>query len=265
MFNGLLLNPAYAGAHEALDVTALARKQWVNFNGAPETANLTAHTALKNKKLNLGMVLEKERYGIYSHNKASLSYAYRFPLATGKLSLGAGLGVDVSSYNWNNMQLYHPDDPTFAVNAARSILPDATFGCFYFTKSFYSGFSLQNLIKFPEQGFSSFIFNSGYVISLGENFKFKPAFLMKYLKSSPVYLNGSGTFYFKDIVGLGAGYTINNSYMALIDFKVNEQLNFGYGFQQNLTQLNGYNNGTHELMVRYLFRYQIKAASARYF
>ena len=53
MFNGLLFNPAYAGSNDALNLTALYRKQWVGIDNAPTTANFTAHTPLKNKKVNI--------------------------------------------------------------------------------------------------------------------------------------------------------------------------------------------------------------------
>jgi type IX secretion system PorP/SprF family membrane protein len=37
MFNGLYLNPAYAGSHDYWSSTLSYRSQWVGFDGAPET------------------------------------------------------------------------------------------------------------------------------------------------------------------------------------------------------------------------------------
>ena len=37
MFNGLYLNPAYAGSHDYWSSTLSYRNQWVGFEGAPET------------------------------------------------------------------------------------------------------------------------------------------------------------------------------------------------------------------------------------
>ena len=51
MFNGLLINPAYAGSADALNITSLYRKQWVGINGAPANIMLSAHSPLKNKKV----------------------------------------------------------------------------------------------------------------------------------------------------------------------------------------------------------------------
>ena len=45
IFNGLLLNPAYAGSHVQLSATLSYRNQWINFEGAPKTAAFGKPTA----------------------------------------------------------------------------------------------------------------------------------------------------------------------------------------------------------------------------
>jgi len=37
MFNGLFINPAYAGSQEAISMMAIYRQQWVGVDGAPRT------------------------------------------------------------------------------------------------------------------------------------------------------------------------------------------------------------------------------------
>ena len=50
MFNGLYLNPAYAGSHEVISISAIYRHQWAGFEGAPRSASIGVHTPLlKNK------------------------------------------------------------------------------------------------------------------------------------------------------------------------------------------------------------------------
>src|ERR1700748_1446919 len=75
MFNGLLINPAYAGSNEVLSATALNRNQWVGFDGAPRTNTFSLHTPLKNKKINLGITFINDRYGITTQNKINAVYA----------------------------------------------------------------------------------------------------------------------------------------------------------------------------------------------
>ena len=40
IYSGLLINPAYAGSQDALNITAAYRNQWTGFEGAPKCFNL---------------------------------------------------------------------------------------------------------------------------------------------------------------------------------------------------------------------------------
>lgn len=265
MFNGLLINPSYAGSQEALNVTALYRKQWLGLNGAPTDAILSIHSPLKNKKLNLGAVLINEQFGIYNHTKADLIYAYRIRFLKGKLSFGLQAGVDSYSTNWGKINTQEPGDPNFTPSATRTIKPQAGAGTYYNSKNFYFGLALPNLFDGSFNSYFMTTITSGCIIKASEDFRIKPAVLLKYINHSPVSANISTTFYYREHIGLGLGYTYNNSAMAYTDIRINEQLNLGYGYAYMLNTLSGYTHGSHEIMLRYLFRYKINAVSARYF
>ena len=59
MFNGLYLNPAYAGSHEYWSSTFTYRNQWTgaDFNGAPETAIAAVDGPIRGKNMGLGGIL----------------------------------------------------------------------------------------------------------------------------------------------------------------------------------------------------------------
>ena len=48
MFNELTFNPAVAGSSPTLDVSLLARQQWIGFDEAPSSQVLNANTFLRN-------------------------------------------------------------------------------------------------------------------------------------------------------------------------------------------------------------------------
>ena len=54
MFNGLAINPAYAGSHEALSASFLARFQNVGLPGAPTTQTVAIHTPLASQRVARG-------------------------------------------------------------------------------------------------------------------------------------------------------------------------------------------------------------------
>ncbi|MDP4954140.1 MAG: PorP/SprF family type IX secretion system membrane protein, partial [Flavobacteriales bacterium] len=55
MFNGMLLNPAYAGTHDYFGATLLHRSQWVNLDGAPTTQVFAIDGPIANKRMGVGL------------------------------------------------------------------------------------------------------------------------------------------------------------------------------------------------------------------
>lgn len=54
MFNKLRYNPAYAGTQESPSITAIARKQWIGLDGAPQSQALTFDLPLLNNRVGVG-------------------------------------------------------------------------------------------------------------------------------------------------------------------------------------------------------------------
>lgn len=265
MFNGLLLNPAYAGSNEALNVTTLYRNQWLGMPGAPVTAVLSAHSPLKNKKISIGGTLSNDRFAVFEHTKANLSYAYRLKLLKGNLSFGIQAGVDSYSTNWNKINTTDTSDPNFVANGTRKTVPEVGAGAYYYSKNFYLGISAPNIYNGNINPAMVTFLNAGCIIKASDNVFVKPAFLVKNINTAPFSANISTTIYYKEIVGLGVGYTYNTSALAYTDIRLNDQLHFGYGFEYALNALQNYNSGSHEVMLRYLFRYKINTVNSRYF
>lgn len=265
MFNGLILNPAYAGSQEALNVTGLYRKQWMGINGAPTEAMFSMHSPLKNKSVSLGGNFQDSQFGVFNHTKLNLVYAYRFRFLSGKLALGLQAGIDSYTTNWDKFNITEAGDPSFSASANRKTIPEVGAGTYYHTDNFYLGLSVPNLFTGRLNPYSMTCLSSGIVLNMGDNFKMKPALLLKYIHGSPLAPNISTTFYFKEVIGLGAGYTYKSSALIYADIRLNEQLHFGYGYDYSLSKLQTYISGSHEVMIRYLFRYKINAVNARFF
>src|SRR6187402_2971253 len=80
MFNGLAINPAYAGSHGALSATALARFQNVGLRGAPNTQTFSMHSPLLNKRVSLGLLVVHDQLSVINQTGVHFSYAYRIPV-----------------------------------------------------------------------------------------------------------------------------------------------------------------------------------------
>jgi type IX secretion system PorP/SprF family membrane protein len=267
MFNGLLINPAYAGSYDALNITTLYRNQWRGIPGAPVTAAFSAHGPMKNKHVNFGGILLDDRFGIYDHAQASLIYAYRFKFLNGQLALGVQGGIDSYYTDWTKITTTSAGDPNFQNTQPRSIGPQAGAGIYFHSSHFYLGASAPQLIDYNAALAQKqlAIIHAGGLVNLGDNIVFKPSMLLKYIQNSPPSANISTAFYYKTYVGLGVGYTHQTAVLGFIDLRLNEQLNLGYGYTHAINALQNYSTGSHEIMLRYLFKYKINGINPRYF
>jgi hypothetical protein len=59
--------------------------------------------------------------------------------------------------------------------------------------------------------------------------------------------------WFADRIGVGASYRTGDSVLGMVEIQVTPQIRVGYAYDHTITQLNQFNNGTHEIMLRYEF------------
>jgi type IX secretion system PorP/SprF family membrane protein len=126
-FNELVINPAYAGAHVQLSMTAMYRNQWVNFPGAPRTISFSGHTALYKNKMGVGMLINNDEIGSYRNQNLYGYYSYKIHFQKATLSMGLQAGVNFLGADYSKLDLLNPNDPAFTfINEWKP-----NFGAFY--------------------------------------------------------------------------------------------------------------------------------------
>jgi len=266
MFNGLLVNPAYAGSNEVLNATLVNRSQWVGFDGAPRTSTFSLHTPLKSKKINVGITFTNDCYGITTQNKINAIYAYRLFFKKSSLSFGLQVGIDFIKNNWNLIQTTTPGDQVFNAQYSQQNVPQSGFGIYYKAQKFYVGISSPDLLSIGTSStlYKSALLTGGYLFDVSENVKIKPFVLVKYIRNSPVELDLNAIVYFK-MVGIGYSYRTNDAMVFLATVNVSKQFSFGYSYDLTTSKLSTYVRGSHEIMLKYEFGYKINPQSPRYF
>src|SRR5476651_421432 len=102
IFNGLYINPAYAGYKEDLYVNSFFRSQWTGLDGAPTTFSLSMDGAVNDGKVGLGLMIQHDAIGAQSNTAAYGNYAYRIQVGENehsKLALGMGFGFIQTGIN----------------------------------------------------------------------------------------------------------------------------------------------------------------------
>jgi type IX secretion system PorP/SprF family membrane protein len=279
MFNGLLLNPAYAGSKEFVSTTMLYRKQWAGIEGAPVTYNGSVHGLLKKKKLGLGALIQQDKIGVTKQTDFYGMLAYHLPVGLGKLSIGLQAGLSNFSSDVVNLTYWDPGDKVFAYNTFSNLLPNAGLGAYYYRDLFYAGVSAPYLISYDPNESSSFetsvpvhrmtrryYVTAGGIIETEKELKFKPSMLIRYESGAPLQYDVNLNMLINDIFWIGASYRSDESIIALFEYQISRKLRVGYSYDYTLGELGNYSSGSHELMIGYDFGFPVtKMKSPRYF
>ncbi len=271
MFNEMYINPAYAGSRECISATALYRNQWSGIEGSPKTQTFSIHGPLQNQKVGIGLNLLNEEIGV-THNTVLFSnYAYRVQLGKGKFSLGLQAGIINHQDRFLELNTATDGDPKFSANTPNLILPNAGFGMYYYTETFYAGFSIPRLIEnridvsknkmvtnTTNSKYWHYFTTVGKIFTLNENYKLKPAFMIKVVKGAPVEFDLNSNIFVKEKWWLGCGYRSGDAFTCMTGFQFTPQFRMGYSFDYTTTELQDYSHGSHEITIGYDFSFNKK-------
>ncbi|WP_405569311.1 type IX secretion system membrane protein PorP/SprF [Winogradskyella sp. Asnod2-B02-A] len=274
MFNTLSVNPAYAGQRETLSVVGLHRSQWVGINGAPQTQSLSIHGPLRNERIGLGLNIVNDALGPASESFVDANFSYTIPLNADdlKLSFGAKGGFHMLDTDWSKGR-FRDTDPAFE-NDLNLISPMVGAGLYMHTRKWYLGLAVPNFIETKhyddyEESVATermhFYLIGGYVFNISETTEVKPAFLLKGVSGAPIIADVSANFWFQKKVTLGLAWRWDDSVSALAGFQITPGMFVGYSYDMTTTGLSNYNNGSHELTLRFEVKRLGRILSPRFF
>lgn len=265
MFNGLVLNPAYAGTQETFVAAALLRKQWVGIVGAPQTQTLSAHSPLDDltngrrtgSPVSLGVTFFNDRVAITGHSGMVGAYAYRLEFPDGSiLSMGLQGGFSQLRIRYSELEL---DDPSFAIGDISEWQPEFGAGLYFRTSRLYAGLSapqmLRKTIDRPQNAFSvspHYFLTTGYIFDLTRSVKVKPNVLLKSYRGNLFQMDVNCNLFLNDTFHLGASWRSQESVSAMFQIYFQDRFAFGYAYDapygNDMARLN---NGSHEIMISY--------------
>jgi type IX secretion system PorP/SprF family membrane protein len=266
MFNGLVINPAYAGADEALSLTLLHRNQWSGIDGAPSTQTFSAHTLFRKKHIGLGLTLVNDKIGVHKNIAALSNYAYH--LQTGKnsyFSFGLQAGVHNRKSDYSSLVgSTSNNDPKLFNTLISSTYFNFGMGLYFRSPRLHVGFSSPELLTEMEtlndsvsielSKVHSFLY-AKYRITLNENVEFEPSLLLKYLAGVPLSYDVNVNMIFREVLTMGVSYRKDESVDFLLKAQLTRQLQVGYSYDHPIGEISRLSSGSHELMINYLFRY----------
>jgi type IX secretion system PorP/SprF family membrane protein len=277
MYNMNIINPAYTGSTEGLAVGALYRSQWVGLEGGPETFTFNIHSPV-GRGVGLGMSIISDQIGPVKETNSYVDFSYTIPVGTAtKLAFGAKAGFTFHDIGIAESQITVIDqgDPFFA-NAINETTPNIGAGVYFYKPSkYYISLSIPNILngvhldangtKIGSES-EHFFAAAGYVFDLSENFKLKPHTLIKYAFDAPMSYDINANVFMYDVVEVGVGYRLEDSFSGMINFQVMDNLRIGYAYDAIQSDLDIVTNSSHEIFINFDLNFSTKVSrSPRYF
>ena len=274
MYNKLMYNPAYAGSRDLTSVNATYRDQWVGIEGAPKTINVSADGLVGSymipfRKIGVGISFNSETIGVEKNTDIMTYYAYRIEAGSTVISFGLSAGAKLYTANYSELNPYQQNDLNLTHDIKNAFLPNFGTGIFWSSEKFYMGASSPNLLEnyydkngwklnnYQSKEIRGYYISGGYVLPAGESVKIEPQFIFRYAGNATYHLpvntdiNLSAIIY--DRMLLGVTYRTDKSVEGIVHLQVYRNFSMGYAFDYMLSGLNGYNSGTHEIVLGYDF------------
>jgi len=263
MYNTISINPAYVEDKGGMTVMALHRNQWLGIESSPKSYMLTLNSELKKDKMNGGISILHDNFGAGKDTYVNLDYSYRIYLSrSNTISFGLKAGILNRDNDFSNLTIYQQNDPSFQNDFASVIKPSFGLGVYYNSYDFYVGLSALNAlenyqintnspIKSDSQITSYLI--AGYVFERSENFKLKPATLIKYVAGSPLQIDLSLNSLINDQIVAGLAYRYNSALSGIVGFHLNEKILMGLSYDRDVYDLGKIkgNIGSFELFLKF--------------
>ncbi|MCX2742274.1 type IX secretion system membrane protein PorP/SprF [Mangrovivirga sp. M17] len=262
MFNGMAINPAYAGVHETIHGIASYRDQWINMDGAPKTLSFAVDSKLSKKNIGLGLMITNDRVGIHSDIGVYAAYSYKVKTMGGTLSMGLQAGFNNLNSDYTRLTLDDISDPNLqGVN--NSFNPNFGVGAYWHNNSTYVGLSVPYILHnntFDKNDISTvtesierryYFLTGGHVFPVSQNLLIRPSVLLRVQEGAPVGTDINLNFVLYGRLNLGTSYRTGRSLVTFFQIQATREWSFGYAYDYVFSDLNQFNRGSHEFIIQY--------------
>jgi len=247
-----------------------ARKQWINFPGAPITGFLTGTYFIENHNTQLGIALIQDFIGYTYTTNAKFSYAYSLNFnRTWNLQMGLAICGQSKYYDVSQITVDDPSDPTIYDAMGSKTIPNSDLGLELSDGKLTLGLSTQNILSLLDKNNDIFV-NSNFLYGL---YRIKNRNALDYsfglaaIESQNIFqMEANANVIFKlsspfsnvyltpETFGLGLYYRTWGEIGVMVGVDLSADWNVSYTYDYNVTSISQRSYGTHELIFRYRFK-----------
>ncbi len=255
--NLFFLNPAVAGSTSSQEIKILHREQWAGFENAPTTSVISFNKEI-NTTNGIGGYIINDITNPTSRLTLNLSYAYIIDMDD--IFLSFGLSGKIIQYRINGADLTYRDinDPVMAFGTEKKWRPEANCGVLLYSRNFYTGFSINNLIKSQFRPFANdelgeiymvrHIYFMGQYDFIFETHRISPGIYIGYAKKSPINTELNISWLYNNSLHSSLGYRFGDAINLALGYRFG-RFSLYYGYDIVTSALRNVNSGSHEVML----------------
>lgn len=255
-------NPASVGKANQLNVVGAYALDFAGYEHNPNTFYVGADMPvyfMKNYH-GVGVSILNDKIGLFTHQRVSGQYAFRFNLLGGQMAVGLQAGLLLEKFDGSKLDVEDASDPALKKSELSGNAFDAGVGLYYTHGRWYAGLSAQHLtapvVNLGET--NELKIDPVYYLTGGYNIKLRNPFLSIPTSTLVRY---DGNSYRADVTArlvyknekkmlyAGVSYSPTNSVTAMIGGSFHG-INIGYSYEVYTSAISP-GNGSHELFVSY--------------
>lgn len=281
MMNGFLINPAIAGSDGYTTAALTSRDHWAGLNNSPKTYALSVQTRVlwrktgvnrsgisstknltkRTGRVGLGAYIFNDKNALIDRTGGQITYAYHIFLRNTQLSFG--LAASAFQFKVDQEKLSFRDSEPLLAEGFNNLIyiPDFTFGVYLLNKKNFVGISaaqlFQTRIKIGSDNLDyrmkrHYYVLAGHRFTMSNDIEFEPSVMAKGTELGFLQADLNMKFIYKEFYWAGISYRTQTSVGLLIGARA-KKVFIGYAFDYNLTALQKYTFGSHELNIAVKF------------
>ncbi len=257
-----LINPAYAGSSEGLELTTMIKSQWAGLKDSPSIQTLSLSSPV-GKNVGLGLSIVNDQVFVSKETDVYVDFSYKLKLSeSNNLFLGLKAGASFFNVDLNSLGI---NDDLFSENVNR-INPNVGAGAYLKGKNYYASLSVPVLLKskrYEKEGNvvtrasdkPHIYLGAGYTFDLAGDYKLKvtPSFMTRYVSGVPLSVDLTTTVGLLDKVEFGVSHRLKESFSGLLMFQFIKEFKLGYAYEHATNDISKYSNGSHEFVFKFNF------------
>jgi len=102
-------------------------------------------------------------------------------------------------------------------------------------------------------------------MGISSQVKFLPSLIIKYHPKNAIQIDYNAQINLKDRIWMGIGYRNRNMLVGMLQYQLNYQIRMAYSYDYNFGSIGKYMNGSHEIVLNYVFKYSRNVMGPRQF